>query len=348
MVRSRNTEVWESINDTWLEFSKKSTTPLDGNNLRSLFDWVRERSLQFHGARAPCCEMMRLRYPDGHLSERGDNTARILDVVPHPASGPRSCRGNLRLLSMGLDFRAVAAHRSYRHLYCESYRPWLIAESWLYSRNAQVACCLPWRTKKTLVSLAEIYGHQQECHRLSGQMHAELAFGRTIFFSKVCMNFDKLYRPKLRVKWPNSQDFWCDLQPKNNSTGTYDHCFELYLKRALCPTLERMLAWSWSTYCKMHHFEEDEERIIVLLSSGNLALTQAVFHRDTSSNGKSNEDLKKKITAKPKGVGWLIPTEELVGDAVRAVFACCGKVRYTYSSMERLQSLSAADRRDIW
>ena len=48
-----------------------------------------------------------------------------------------------------------------------------------------------------------------------------------------------------------------------------------------------------STYCKMHHFQEDDERIIVLLSSGNLALTQAVFHRVTSSNRKSNEDLEK-------------------------------------------------------
>ena len=48
-----------------------------------------------------------------------------------------------------------------------------------------------------------------------------------------------------------------------------------------------------STYCKMYHFHKDEERMIALLSSGNLAVTQAVLHRVTSSNRKSNEDLEK-------------------------------------------------------
>ena len=165
MVRSNlTTEVWESINDTWLEFSKKSTTLLDGNNLRSLFDWVRERSLQFHGAvmgtmlRDDAFAFTRM----GTYLERGDNTARILDYYQWASI-----------------LRAVAAHRSYRHLYCESYRPWLIAEllTLRVEMPRSLVACLG-ELRKHLVSLAEIYGHQQECHRLSGQMHAELAFGR--------------------------------------------------------------------------------------------------------------------------------------------------------------------------
>ena len=93
-----------------------------------------------------------------------------------------------------------------------------------------------------------------------------------------------------------------------------------------------------STYCKMHHFQEDEERIIVLLSSGNLAVTQAVLHRVTSSNRKSNEDLEKKeLPQNLKEVADLYQTAELVGDTVRAVYQHVGgKVRYTYSYVERL------------
>jgi len=183
MVRSNlTTEVWESINDTWLEFSKKSTTLLDGNNLRSLFDWVRERSLQFHGAvmgtmlRDDAFAFTRM----GTYLERGDNTARILDVKYHillPDHAPVG--GTLDYYQWASILRAVAAHRSYRHLYCESYRPWLIAEllTLRVEMPRSLVACLG-ELRKHLVSLAEIYGHQQECHRLSGQMHAELAFGR--------------------------------------------------------------------------------------------------------------------------------------------------------------------------
>lgn len=183
MVRSNlTTEVWESINDTWLEFSKKSATPLDGNNLRSLFDWVRERSLQFHGAvigtmlRDDAFAFTRM----GTYLERGDNTARILDVKYHillPDHAPVG--GTLDYYQWASILRAVAAHRSYRHLYCESYRPWLIAEllTLRVEMPRSLVACLG-ELRKHLVSLAEIYGHQQECHRLSGQMHAELAFGR--------------------------------------------------------------------------------------------------------------------------------------------------------------------------
>ena len=86
--------------------------------------------------------------------------------------------------------------------------------------------------------------------------------------------------------------------------------------------------------------------MIVLLSSGNLAVTQAVLHRVTSSNRKSNEDLEKKeLPQNLKEVADLYQTAELVGDAVRAVYQrVSGKVRYTYSSVERLQvKLCAAD-----
>ncbi len=183
MVRSNlTTEVWESINDTWLDFSRRSEIPLEENNLRSLLDWVRERSLQFHGAiigtmlRDDAFAFTRM----GTYLERGDNTARILDVKYHillPEHAPIG--GTLDYYQWASILRAVAAHRSYRHLYRESYRPWLIAELLTLRTEMprSLVACLG-ELRKHLMNLAEIYGQQQECHRLSGQMHAELAFGR--------------------------------------------------------------------------------------------------------------------------------------------------------------------------
>ena len=106
----------------------------------------------------------------GTYLERGDNTARILDVKYHillPDHAPVG--GTLDYYQWASILRAVAAHRSYRHLYRESYRPWLIAE--LLTLRVEMP-------RSLVACLGELRKHQQECHRLSGQMHAELAFGR--------------------------------------------------------------------------------------------------------------------------------------------------------------------------
>jgi len=74
------------------------------------------------------------------------------------------------------------------------------------------------------------------------------------------------------------------------------YCLGLYLEEGLVflsDTRTNAGVDNVSTYCKMHHFHEDQERLIVLLSSGNLAVTQAVLHRVTSSNLRLNEEVEK-------------------------------------------------------
>ena len=96
------------------------------------------------------------------------------------------------------------------------------------------------------------------------------------------------------------------------------YCLGLYLEEGLVflsDTRTNAGVDNVSTYCKMHHFHEDQERLIVLLSSGNLAVTQAVLHRVTSSNLRLNEEVEKS----PKNlreVADLYQAAELVGDAV--------------------------------
>jgi len=105
------------------------------------------------------------------------------------------------------------------------------------------------------------------------------------------------------------------------------YCLGLYLEEGLVflsDTRTNAGVDNVSTYCKMHHFHEDQERLIVLLSSGNLAVTQAVLHRVTSSNLRLNEEVEKS----PKNlreVADLYQAAELVGDAVREVYQHDGK-----------------------
>lgn len=74
------TEMWESINATWLEARK--LPKLGVPNVSSFFDWVKERSNLFRGAtygtlqRNDAYYFIRL----GTFVERTDNTARLLDV----------------------------------------------------------------------------------------------------------------------------------------------------------------------------------------------------------------------------------------------------------------------------
>ena len=107
------------------------------------------------------------------------------------------------------------------------------------------------------------------------------------------------------------------------------YCLGLYLEEGLVllsDTRTNAGVDNVSTYCKMHHFQEDEERTIVLLSAGNLAVTQAVLHRVTSSNFKLNEDSEKKeLPQNLEEVADLYQAAELVGDAVREVYQHDGK-----------------------
>ena len=72
------------------------------------------------------------------------------------------------------------------------------------------------------------------------------------------------------------------------------YCLGLYLEEGLVffsDTRTNAGVDKVSTYCKMHHFHEDQERLIVLLSSGNLVVTQAVLHLVTSSNLRLYEEV---------------------------------------------------------
>jgi uncharacterized alpha-E superfamily protein len=131
-------EMWESLNAAWLEFSAIDANTMAPNALPPLLDWIKERSALFRGAllntilRNDTFFFSQL----GTFLERADNTARILDVkyyvlLPHS----ELVGGEIDSVQWAAILRSVSAHRSYRWVYKDSYKPWRIADYLILNRQ---------------------------------------------------------------------------------------------------------------------------------------------------------------------------------------------------------------------
>jgi uncharacterized alpha-E superfamily protein len=124
-------DMWESLNGAWNDYSAHAHARMASNELPVLFDWIRERSALFRGALLNSI----LRNDTFHFSqlgthiERADNTARILDVKYYVLL-PRNeiVGGGLDSAQWAAILRAVSAHRSFRWVYPQAFKPWNIAD----------------------------------------------------------------------------------------------------------------------------------------------------------------------------------------------------------------------------
>jgi uncharacterized alpha-E superfamily protein len=124
-------EMWESLNGAWIEFSAIDGATLTSNELPQLLDWIKERSALFRGAMLNTILRNDTFYFNqlGTFLERADNTARILDVkyyvlLPHS----EIVGGEIDSVQWAAILRSVSAHRSYRWVYKDSYKPWQVAD----------------------------------------------------------------------------------------------------------------------------------------------------------------------------------------------------------------------------
>jgi len=176
-------DAWEAINGTWLEAPHYLQTAKGPESLGRVLDWVRERALLFLGAygstmlRNDAYQFLRL----GTFLERADNTSRILDVKYHILLPEFSGVGG------GLDYhqwsailRAVSALRSYHWVYSDRVQPWKVAELLILRPEMPRSLRASYdHITEAMSALADSYnGRTGECHRLAGQMHARLKFGR--------------------------------------------------------------------------------------------------------------------------------------------------------------------------
>ncbi|QHB34123.1 alpha-E domain-containing protein [Yersinia canariae] len=125
---SLSSEVWESINATWIEMKQLRRQGISAAEIDTFFDWVKERSHLFRGAvygtllRSDALYFIRL----GTLIERADSTARLLDVKNQLLdSDDDPVREYYRMDTL---LRAVSAREAYHSLYKQQLSREAIAE----------------------------------------------------------------------------------------------------------------------------------------------------------------------------------------------------------------------------
>ncbi|MGA8050588.1 MAG: alpha-E domain-containing protein [Burkholderiales bacterium] len=169
-------EMWETLNATWLEVRGIRRERVIGAGATQFFDWVKERSHLFRGVtygtivRGEAFNFSRL----GTFLERADNTARILDVKYHillPAV--EDVGGALDYYQWTALLRSVSAFETYRALYRDQIFPIKVAELLVLERRMprSLAACL----EQINLSLERIHGeHDHAVKRLAGELLARL------------------------------------------------------------------------------------------------------------------------------------------------------------------------------
>jgi uncharacterized alpha-E superfamily protein len=175
-------DMWDVVNSAWQRC--REIQPHDtGEGLTDFMEWVKQRSLLFAGAYAntmlwnDASFFTRL----GTYIERADNTARILDVKYHlllPKS--EAVGGTLDYYQWQAILRSVSAFRSYYWIYRERLQPWLVAD--LLILKTEMPRSLVFCTEQIAHNLdliaARYGGKKGECHRLAGEMYAQLRYGQ--------------------------------------------------------------------------------------------------------------------------------------------------------------------------
>jgi uncharacterized alpha-E superfamily protein len=160
--------MWVALNDAWLEFSAIKPIDVTADALPRILDWIRSRSALFRGAmlntilRNDTYNFTQV----GTFCERADNTARILDVKYYVLLPEiEMVGGGVDNVQWGAILRSVSAHRSYRWVYKEHYRPWRIAEYLILHRSMprSLRFCYD-QASGALDHLASFYGDRFRCH----------------------------------------------------------------------------------------------------------------------------------------------------------------------------------------
>jgi uncharacterized alpha-E superfamily protein len=122
-------DMWEAVNDSWIDLRKLDPGEAGGDRLMGFLDWVMARAVLFNGAamdtmlRDDAWRFVRL----GTMLERADNTARLL-ASRAPAFAPGAEEDASNHAQWQAMLRSVAALRAYQHLFRERLRPVRVVE----------------------------------------------------------------------------------------------------------------------------------------------------------------------------------------------------------------------------
>ncbi len=173
-------EMWETLNITWIEMKKLKQSGLRPDGVSDFFDWVKERSHLFRGItygtmlHDDAFRFIRL----GTFLERADNTARILDVKYHILlPSLQDVGGVADYYQWGALLRSVSAFETYRKAYKDVITPRRVAE--LLILRADMPRSLHACVQEVDEQSAIINGPRSgELLRLTGMLRADLRFAR--------------------------------------------------------------------------------------------------------------------------------------------------------------------------
>jgi uncharacterized alpha-E superfamily protein len=193
------TEVWETQNQTWLEFQRMVADEAFLKDPGSAFEWVKFRSHLSRGVTVgtmlqdDAFHFLRI----GSFLERADNTARLLDVKFHAVESEFHGASQSQSQSQGegstgevggkdveFDFyhwsailRSVSGFEVYRKVYRNVIRPEKVAELLILRPDMprSLAACI----QEVVWNLRSVANEQsEETLRKAGRLRADLQYGR--------------------------------------------------------------------------------------------------------------------------------------------------------------------------
>jgi uncharacterized alpha-E superfamily protein len=178
------TEVWETLNTTWLEVKRMIKSGEFERDPAQFFEWVKFRSHLSRGVTVGTMLMdealyfMRL----GTFLERADNTARLVDVKFHALQS--DFYGNANGKDQEYDFyhwsailRSVSGFEVYRKVYRDVIKPERVAE--LLILRADMPRSLHASLNEVVNNLSMVANDaSSETHRRAGKLCSELKYGR--------------------------------------------------------------------------------------------------------------------------------------------------------------------------
>ncbi len=174
------TEVWETMNQTWLEFRRLLREGALTRDPSQLFEWVKYRSHLSRGVTVgtmlqdEAFHFIRI----GSFLERADNTARLLDVKFYRQDDTGTERDAARdFYYWSAVLRSVSGFEIYRKVYSNVIQPDKVAE--LLILRPDMPRSLSHCITRMLANLKRVANPQSgETLRRAGRLEAELAFGR--------------------------------------------------------------------------------------------------------------------------------------------------------------------------
>ncbi len=171
-------ELWESINQTWLEIRNMTFTDIKEMGQYDFFEWVKERCHLFSGIvhgtmrRGEAYDFWRL----GTYIERSENTVRLMLAKSDSFQRPEARQENaIDFYQWGTLLRSVNAYKTYREIYRGAPVPRKVAELMMLT---------PDMPRSLLSCIDEIFQilnkirRNADCTRKADDLRSQLVSGR--------------------------------------------------------------------------------------------------------------------------------------------------------------------------